>query len=124
MVLRLNQANFISIEFEKSVLERFQSECGNEFVEISFELIEQYLKSKKLQSEFDLLHMREIGLFGIEVDFLAVSVNTWPYSSYKTLDTEVEPVVTSLCSSRLSYRSISFFTLLKSRTQTLASYQT
>ncbi len=95
MVLRLNQANFISIEFEKSVLERFQTECGNEFVEISFELIDQYLKSKKLQTEFDLQHKREIGLLGIEVDFLAVSVNTWPYPNYKTLDTEVEPVAST-----------------------------
>lgn len=92
MVLRLNQANFIRIEFEKTILERFQTECGNEFVENSFELIEQYLKSKRLQSEFDLQHKREIGLIGIEVDFFAVSANTWPYANYKTLETEVEPV--------------------------------
>lgn len=89
----MNQAKFISIEFEKTILERFQVECGIEFVETTADLIEQYLVSKKNQIEFESMFMREIGLMGIEIEFYGISENRVPYQNYKTIETEIEPVI-------------------------------
>lgn len=92
LILRLSKTVFISLELEKEVLERFQKECGNEFVEHSLDILEQYHKCKNIQADFEKQIMPTFKLPHVEIDFLAVSLNGWPFPSQKNIEPMVEPV--------------------------------
>lgn len=88
MILRLNRTKYISLDYERAILERFQTECGIEFMENSFDIVQQYQKGQELQLEFK---MEEKGS-GIDFDFIAVSSTAWPFVLGKPFETEIEPV--------------------------------
>ncbi len=61
----------------------------------SLEIIEQYLKSKKLQAKFESNVSPKLNNVssGVEVEFLAISQNQWPFPPHPSLETDIEPVV-------------------------------
>lgn len=91
-MVRLSRTKFLSLDLEKSVLERFQKECGNEFVDHSVDILDYYQKSKGIQSEFVSEVLPRLKVPPVDIDFMAVSMNSWPYPQQRNIEFTHEPV--------------------------------
>jgi hypothetical protein len=83
--LRLNRGTTISLELEKYVIERFLKECGQEFVEHSQDILEQYSKSAKMQLEYKTSVLPTLKLKNVspqlDFEFIAVSHIVYPFQT-------------------------------------------